>query len=456
MMTMPPPPAPPHDPFHLLVGERLGFRGLDGTTEPAPLTLERVNAPAEAPQPPCCAPPQPFIPRRVWRSDEIDSRIAGCLWHRYVVAYRKPPPTSLWIESRTSDFALTDDELADDAGWLRLPALPEGCGELQRTEALFANEPGRYLWLRVTLIGVASIGPEIQSIDIEYPRLTTLRYLPGIFSEDPRGAAFTERLLSIFDTTHRSIEAIVDDQARLFDAESAPATSSVRGRPDFLSFIASWVGISLDGSMPEAARRRLVQGVGRVGALRGTPRGIRELLVSLLGMQCSDAPLLLEHFKVRRWLFAGHGRLGEAAELWGEQVVNRSSLGHTARVGVTQTITTGDPLHDPFQVDAHRFTAFLPCSLAATQSHRRTVERLIESEKPAHTEACLVYVSPRMRIGIQSMIGLDAVIARLPDAVRLDGAALGQGTIVGGSTAAEVGIAEIGHDSRVGQSSRLA
>ena len=231
----------------------------------------------------------------------------------------------------------------------------------------------------------------------------------------------------------------------------------MRGRPDFLSYLASWLGIALDNSIPEAARRRLVESVGRVGALRGTPSGIRALLVALLGMHCSDAPLLLEHFKLRRWLFVGAGRLGADAELWGEQVVNRSALGRTARVGVTQAITTPDPQRDPFQVDAHRFSVFLPASLAATESHRRTVERLLQIEKPAHTEVCVTYVQPRMRIGIQSMIGLDAVIARVPPPVELDGAAaLGQGTIVGGSATDRAGIAEIGKHSRVGQSTRLA
>lgn len=454
--TMPPPAAPPHDPLRLLLGNRLGFNGIDGTADSAPLRLRPVGPP-EGKAPKGCGCTETFEPRRVWLSAPIDSRMTGCTWHRYVIEFRQPIPTSIRIDSRTSEFELTDAELADDTGWFRLPALPEGCGESQRSEALFPNDPGRFLWLRVTLVGDPAVSPEISWIDIEFPRLTTRRYLPAVFGEDPQGAAFTDRFLSIFDTTHRGIEDIVDNQARFFGAASAPATSAVRGRPDFLSYLAGWLGIVLDSSIPEAARRRLVETVGRVGALRGTPSGIRALLVALLGMHCSDAPLLLEHFKLRRWLFVGAGRLGSDAELWGEQVVNRSALGRTARVGVTQTITTPDPLRDPFQVDAHRFSVFLPASLAATESHRRTVERLLQIEKPAHTEVCVTYVQPRMRIGIQSMIGLDAVIARVPPPVELDGAAaLGQGTIVGGSAADRAGIAEIGKHSRVGQSTRLA
>lgn len=456
VMTMPPPPAPPHDPLRFLIGNRLGFNGIDGSIDPAPLRLNPVD-PTEGAASEDCDCTKPFEPRRIWLSAPIDSRIAGCTWHRYVIEFRQPIPTSIRIESRTSEFELTDAELADDTDWYRLPTLPEGCGELQQSEALFPNEPGRFLWLRITLVGGASRSPEVGWIDIEYPRLTTRRYLPAVFGEDAEGAAFTDRFLSVFDTTQRGIEAIVDNQARFFSAASAPATSTVRGRPDFLSYLAGWLDITVDNGLPEAARRRLVENVGRMGALRGTPGAIRALLVALLGMQCSDAPLLLEHFKLRRWLFLGAGRLGGAAELWGEKVINRSALSRTAQVGVTQTITTPDPLRDPFHVDAHRFSVFLPASLAATESHRRTVERLLQIEKPAHTEVCVAYVGPRMRIGIQSMIGLDAVIARVPSPVELDGAAaLGRGSIVGGSTADRAGITEIGKHSRVGQSTRLA
>ena len=443
MVATAPPPIRPLDPRHVFVGERLGFTAWDGTVTPAPLTCDAAL---------------------VWTSAALDSGIAGCVWHRIVVDYRQPLGTSVDIEARTNEFDLTPDELADPTGWVRLPRPDDTPAQRHHDpppapyEALLANEAGRFLWLRMRLAAAFSTGevPEVHSIDLELPRATTRRYLPAVFSEDAEGAAFTDRFLSIFDTTHRSIESLVDHQGRLFGAMSAPATSTTRGRPDFLSYIASWVGISLDNSMPEAARRRLVQSVGTVGALRGTPRGIRELLAALLGLRCSEAPLLLEHFKVRRWLYVGQGRLGTDAVLWGESVVNRSSLGETARAGVTQAITTPDPAHDAFVVEAHRFSAYLPAALAATDSHRRTVERLLHSEKPAHTAVDVVYVEPRMRIGIQAVIGLDAVIGRIPDPVVLGAASgLGHDTVVGAGPAGRAGNNQIGTSNRIGATTRI-
>src|SRR5258706_193962 len=127
-MTMPPPAAPPHDPLRLLLGNRLGFKGIDGIVDRSPLRLSPVE-PAHA--------------------------------------------------------------------------------------------------------SVAWVSPDVGWIDIEFPRLTTRRYLPAVFSEDPQAAAFTDRFLSVFDTTYRGIEDIVDNQARFYSAASTPATSVVRGRPDF-------------------------------------------------------------------------------------------------------------------------------------------------------------------------------------------------------------------------------
>ena len=42
-------------------------------------------------------------------------------------------------------------------------------------------------------------------------------------------------------------------------------------------------------------------------------------------------PLILEHYRLRRWFELGAGRLGDQAVLWGKRIVNRSQLGRAAR-----------------------------------------------------------------------------------------------------------------------------
>ena len=121
--------------------------------------------------------------------------------------------------------------------------------------------------------------------------------------------------------------------------------------------------------------------VGKLLPLRGTLPGLRKNLQLYLGLperdDCKPAPacgpcttraprrwrpppLVLEHYRLRRWLFLGHGRLGDEAVLWGDSIVNRTRLdGKTVRraqVGVTRLDTWQDPLRDPFYVYAHKFT----------------------------------------------------------------------------------------------------
>jgi hypothetical protein len=166
-------------------------------------------------------------------------------------------------------------------------------------------------------------------------------------------------------------------------------------------------------------------------------------------------PLLLENYQLRRWLFLGAGTLGDSAMLWGQRIVNRSQLGTSAQAGVSQLITTPDPLHDPFLVYSHKFIVFAPACFGADDKKKRALLNLLESEKPAHTQYQVEYVAPRMRIGFQSMIGLDAVIGRYPEGYYL-GQKLGHASVLSGSPQHEGNAQfEVGRTSRIGSGAML-
>jgi hypothetical protein len=144
--------------------------------------------------------------------------------------------------------------------------------------------------------------------------------------------------------------------------------------------------------------------------------------------------LVLEHWRLRRWLLVGTAKLGEQAMLWGKSIVNRSRLGDGARVDQTQLITEQDPFRDPFHVYASTFTVFVPACIARDATARKGLENLLRDESPAHTRWHLELVEPRFRIGVQSMIGYDAVVGCYPEGkVTLDSTTLGRSTILGGA-----------------------
>jgi phage tail-like protein len=399
-----------------------------------------------------------YLRKGEYRSRALDSGIEGCQWHRVELRGAladgcavRVRTLSAHVELGEQDLALLPEEAWSEGGWA---AAMDADG---RWDCLVKSPPGRFLWLRLGLSGDGHATPALDAVMLEFPRLGLRRYLPAVFGADPAGADFTDRFSALFDTTLRSIERRLDRLAALFDPRSAPAERKP-GRPDFLSWLASWIGLALARDWPEARQRRYVREAARLYCLRGTPLGLWRQLLLFLGLDqprcpaerpvrrcipvplnCASRPaktavapppLILEHFKLRRWLHAGRGRLGEDSMLWGQKIVNRTQLSAGAQVGATTLTSRPDPLRDPFHVYAHRFSVFVPARVEKSDGERRALEQLLAREVPAHTLYDVRYVEPRFRVGVQAMLGLDSVIARTPKDVFLGQSTLGRGSLL--------------------------
>lgn len=403
-----------------------------------------------------------------WMSAALDSEIAACVWDRITLRSHLPAEARIEVETLSADTLLLDDDLADpdalwrSAGQWRSRDDDPFCAS---TDFMLRSPPGRYLWLRLRLVGTTTVSPRVDCVRIDFPRVSLRRYLPAVFGADSIAAEFTDRWLAVFDRTLREIEAEVDEEAALFDPLSAPAYPDVPRSRDFLEFIANWVGVSLFTAWPLAQRRHVLKLAPRLFAWRGTMRGLRSTLYLFLGLDrwvgfepasASCVPcvtrvttrptwrpprLLLEHFQLRRWLALDHARLSDAAKLWGARIVNRSRLesqtgllaggsSDGAQVGVTQLKTSQDPYRDPFHVYAHKLSIFLPAACARGAGRAQALQALVAAERPAHVQTQLVFVEPRFRVGVQSMLGLDAVIGVRPEPTVLDTMRLGRGTVL--------------------------
>jgi phage tail-like protein len=407
-----------------------------------------------------------YLRRGEFFTQALDSGIESCPWHRVELRGAIPPGCSVAVRTLCAEIALEDAELAGAGAWQEEAVALAMDGE--RWDCLVKNRPARYLWLKLDLRGDGAHSPRIDAIVLEYPRIGLRRHLPAVYGADPVGADFTDRFTAIYDRTLRSIEERLDRLPALFDPLSAPAKSK-GGAPDFLSWIASWIGVAFGSGWPEARRRRYLKEVTLLQGERGTARGLRRQLLLFLGFdlayggcpaerplrRCVPAPLncgpkpaltpavapplILEHFKLRRWLVAGRGHLGDDSVLWSRRIVGRSDLSGAepppeqsgnAQVGVSRLVGIPDPLRDPFHVFAHKFSVFVPARVRDCDAERRALEQLMAREAPAHTCYELRYVEPRFRVGVQAMLGLDSVIARTPRGVRLDGMPLGEASVL--------------------------
>jgi phage tail-like protein len=436
------------------------------------------------------SPKPPLLPaypkQGFYYSIALDSALYRCQWHRVILSGEIPPGTRVVVSTYTAEAILTDSQIqAPELAWeTRQNANAMLMGEW---DCLVRSGGGRYLWLWLEFLGNGKATPIINRIVIEFPRISLRRYLPAVFGMEPVSADFTDRFLSLFDTSLRSIETKLDNQARYFDPLSTPSERNPKTGVDFLSWLASWIGVSMDRNWPEAKQRLFLKRAGKLFDLRGTREGLWRQLLLLLDMEADvkrcptespklrccprpincalpapapdvwqPPPLILEHYKLRRWLFVGAGRLGDQAMLWGKRIVNRSQLNEGAQVGQTQLKTTQDPYRDPFHVYAHKFTVFIPARFGRSDTQRKVLENLLKAESPAHTQYRIEYVEPGFRIGVQSMIGFDAVIGRTERDITLDETPLGTASLPRDYTQAQGGTPfQIGRESHIGITTRL-
>ena len=430
-------------------------------------------------------PPAQFFPVGSYLSQPLDSKLYRCQWHRVVLNGKIPLGTSVTVCTYTNEVRLAADEVAvlgSEAWQTNLTAAGPVDGEW---DCLVLSGGGRFLWLRLELTGSGSTSPVLESVKIEFPRISLSRYLPAVFGEDPTASNFTDRFLGLFDTPFREIERQIDDQASLFDPLSAPAVPDRKSGVDFLSWLASWIGVNLNRQTPIEQRRRLLDEAGKGFPIRGTRYGLWQKLLSFLGMTLSECccrndrpqsrcvlppancrkeskspcawvppPLILEHYQLRRWLVLGSARLSDQAVLWGKRIVNRTQLGRNGQVGVTKLLTTPDPDQDPFLTYAHKFSVFVPAACGRSDPQKRAIVDLLDTEKPAHTLYQLEFVEPRFRIGFQSMIGLDSVVGGYPSRFALGQMRLGRASVLGGPEGASASSVSVGQ-SRIGSSMRL-
>jgi phage tail-like protein len=176
-------------------------------------------------------------------------------------------------------------------------------------------------------------------------RSSYLQYLPAPYQADE----FLGRFLLIFESIVAPIERQVDKLAYVFDPRLTP--------PEFLPWLASWVGVELDENWPLAQQRQLVLWAATLQRLRGTRRALREHLRLYTGR----TPLIVENYDGMR-------------------------LGQDAALGVTSQI--GGP---------GRRRHWITVTVFADQPQEldeSVLRHIIELEKPAHIGYTLIVRQP--------------------------------------------------------------
>lgn len=329
-------------------------------------------------------------------TSDLDSKKYLCQWHRITIEADIPEGTSLQIRTFVSE--KKEIEPIDDSLWDVVKA--------NSRDMLVMSPPGRYLRVKVTFTGNTYKTPLLKEMRISSPRDSYLKYLPKVYREDEESSLFLARFLSIFENILSGFDKKIHNMDRYFNPVSTPG--------DFLPWLASWLGLVLDDNWPEEKKRELIRLAPELYKKRGTLDGLQQYIKIYTGL---DAPPIIEHYKLRRWIFLGQSRLGCESAMWGKGVVGRLQLNEHSTICSFKLISTKDPLMDPFHRYAHKFSIIIPSSFCDGNSKERAIRNIIDVEKPAHVDYRVCNVGPRFRVGMQSTIGVDTYVGIYPEIV---------------------------------------
>jgi phage tail-like protein len=360
-------------------------------------------------------------------SSALDSKTYQCVWHRVVLSANVPAGTSVRVDTFTAESDKSIDEITG------LPENRWATGQIDTDiddhdwDCLVQSPPGRFLWLRLQLIGDGAATPVVCSSTVYFPRASSIQYLPAVYQSDPESSDFLARFLSIFDTLRGRTSDQIGTIARYFDPKATPANRENLSGTDFLDWLASWLGMSLQNNWPVSTRRELVRRAHELYAQRGTLAGLQLHIELYAGVSVK----VLEYFRLRRWLFVDSSRLGDCSSIFANRIMDRLQLGPNSRIGSFQLIDYGDPNLDLFNAHANRFLVVVPRWPGAQESDWQTLKQIIELAKPAHTIGDLQWAEPRFRIGLQSFIGIDTVVGEYPIGIIEGQGKLGYDTVLG-------------------------
>jgi len=323
----------------------------------------------------------------------LDSSIEACTWHRVRIMGNVPSDASVAMSSSTSD---------DNEDWTPVALCAVLAGKSKNPDCLVQSPPGRYLRLTFTLQSKGTVTPKIDGIQVFFPRQSYLQYLPSVFQDDDESRLFLDRFLSIFQTTFDDLDNFLDNLWQIFDPLMTPGAA--------FPWLAAWLALPVDPTMDLPQQRKLLKSAFPTYRVRGTVLGLEQLIQAYTGV---EKIRILEHFKLRNWIFLGvSGGLDEGARLWSKNFYARLQLGVQSTVGEFLLTNAPAPASEPYDWGANQFTVLFPANPYTVSDTATKIQTVLDREKPAHTQAFLSPIYPRLRVGVQATLGVDAYVGK--------------------------------------------
>jgi phage tail-like protein len=335
----------------------------------------------------------------------FDSGIIGTRWHRLTLDFdqRADPTTGPRPGMQIKVSYAAQDTLASpstiERAWTTIRPNPR--------DAFISDAEGRYLWIKIDLLGNEYASPQIQELRVYFPHQSYLRYLPAIYQEDEQSRRLLAQFLSIFESIFVDIEQDILSSTKYLDSAGIPA--------EYLSWLGQWLALEMDQTWSETAKRELLAKAPMLFKKRGTREGLVEILqiyTAHLQDETAFRKRIVELEAKRLKSLVDQGSITSATadrelgrykmptfliEYSDLECIENSNLKDQYRqlVGCPQCFVI---LVQPFLTD----------------EQKRTIDRIVKLEKPAHSVGTVVKLHPIIELDEHSYLGINSALAR-PD-----------------------------------------
>jgi phage tail-like protein len=312
----------------------------------------------------------------------------------------------------------------------------------------------RYLWLRLILTTLdPKHSPSVTQARAATPSENYLDYVPLTYSLNdlPSNGAggmentegFLSRLLKLMRSEWSGVEEAIDDMARVCDSQFVEASD--------LPWLAQWLALELPQIANDEERRDLIAHAVGLFARRGTPGSIAEFVALHTGIR----PTIIESFEDRHiWMLGYNSRLDFDTQLppldpqglvvpdldatgmcCSDGLVGGTIVTHSACDAGVDAMYIGNLVPGPigqatvgesgplevfqfglpvFSEEAYRFCVFVDAYRVRDDATLQEIRRILDREKPAHTDYRIELIEPNLRVGLQSRVGIDAIVGGDP------------------------------------------
>lgn len=239
------------------------------------------------------------VVRGVLYTCSLDGRDNGMQWHRVTIDADIFRDTFIKVSFYASDKpgvpfgeeeTLMDEYIKSDAvSFEEKQAHLDGLFKetyVNVNDALIKSK-GRYLWIRIELIGNPQSGPLLKRLRIYLPGEHIMDYLPEIYRQHIGKDDFFYRFMSIFQSFLFDMENEIDNVSGYFDVDTA--------EKEFLEWLCGWLDIQDVSCWDEGKLRRFLAEAVDIYGSAGTRRGIERLVELYLG----EKPVMIEFSQVR-------------------------------------------------------------------------------------------------------------------------------------------------------------